>query len=77
LTVSDQVPGIPAYLRERVFERYFHAAPGVAHEYGGLGLGLTLARAFARGLGGDVVILNSNGGCRAQMTIPPSRLSEK
>jgi two-component system sensor histidine kinase/response regulator len=70
LTVSDQGAGIPPALREKVFERFFQA---VAHDAqsGGLGVGLTIARAFARGLGGDAVILDSAEGCVVQLTIPP------
>jgi two-component system, sensor histidine kinase and response regulator len=70
LTVSDQGPGIPVELRQKVFERYFqyNAARNVG--YGGLGIGLTIARALARSLQGDVVILDTPYGCKVQMTIP-------
>lgn len=70
-TVIDEGPGIPVELREKVFERYFQGSEGDARQYEGLGVGLTIARAFARMLGGDVVILDSDAGCRVQMTIPP------
>ena len=72
LTVTDQGPGIPVELCEKAFERYFQVSQGDARLYEGLGVGLTIARAFARGLGGDVVILDSDAGCRVQMTIPPA-----
>jgi two-component system sensor histidine kinase/response regulator len=72
LTVADQGPGIPVELRDKVFERYFQASQGDARLYGGLGVGLTIARAFARGIGGDVVILDSANGCRVQMIVPPA-----
>jgi signal transduction histidine kinase len=70
LTVSDQGPGIPPALRDKVFERFFQAARDDARNEG-LGVGLTIARAFARGLGGDAVILDTSEGCVLQLTIPP------
>lgn len=71
LTVSDHGPGIPSELHEKVFERYFQASQGASRIYGGLGLGLTIARAVAERLGGSVQILNSPIGCSVQMIIPP------
>ncbi len=68
LTISNEGARIPLELREKVFERFFQISPGL-HE--GLGLGLTIARAFARALGGDVLILDTKAGCEVQLTIPP------
>lgn len=70
LTISDQGPGIPHQLREKVFERFFQIHQPDSLINAGLGVGLTIARSFARGLGGDVVILDSRKGCQVQMTIP-------
>ena len=72
LSVTDQGPGISPPLREKVFERYFQLSQGDSRLFRGLGLGLTIARAIARSLGGDVVILDSEDGCCIQMTIPPA-----
>lgn len=72
LTVTDYGPGIPAELREKVFERYFQISQGDTRLYGGLGVGLTIAQTIAQCLGGDVVILPSDSGCRVQMSIPPA-----
>lgn len=71
LTVSDQGPGIPVELREEVFGRYYQGPRNDASLDEGLGVGLTVARMFARELGGDVVILDSADGCQVQMVIPP------
>lgn len=71
LTIVDQGPGIPPQYHEKVFERFFQISQGYSRSYNGLGLGLTIARAFARSLGGDVRILESAQGCHMQMTIPP------
>ena len=70
ITVSDQGPGIPAALREKVFDRWFKGDPGTLHLQGGFGVGLTIARALARGLGGDVWIDDTETGCRAILTLP-------
>jgi len=74
LTVADYGMGIPAELREKAFERYYQVSQGDTRLYGGLGVGLTIARAVARSLGGDAVILPSERGCRVQITIPPAPL---
>ncbi len=74
LTVTDQGPGIPAQLRETVFQRYYQISQGLTRQYNGLGVGLTISRIVARSLGGDVVILDSASGCRVQMTISPGAL---
>lgn len=72
-TVSNEGAPIPPELREKVFEKYFQINQNNNRKHNGLGVGLTIARAFARGLGGDVVILDSDAGCRVQMTIPPAQ----
>lgn len=72
LTVEDEGPGIPPDLREKVFERYYQISTGDDRLYGGLGVGLTISRAFARAHGGDVKILNTDDGCSVQMSIPPA-----
>jgi signal transduction histidine kinase len=76
LTIFNEAgPVIPPELREKVFERYYQVGQGQSRPYNGLGVGLTLARAIARSIGGDVLILNTDHGCMVQMTIPPSRVN--
>jgi two-component system, sensor histidine kinase and response regulator len=74
LTVRDEGIGIPLDMREKVFERYYQVPPEPGLSSTGLGIGLSITRAFARSLGGDVVILDSNKGCRIQMMIPPGNV---
>lgn len=74
LTMSDVGPGIPLDLREKVFERYFQADSTDARQYGGLGVGLTLSRAIARALGGNISLLDSEKGCKVQLVLPPAPL---
>ena len=57
-------------LREKVFERYYQVSQGATREHQGLGLGLTIARAVFRSMGGDVKILDSAQGCCVQASLP-------
>ena len=53
LQVCDDGPGVPANLRERIFEP-FYRLPGAAERDGGVGLGLALVRSIAQRHGGTV-----------------------
>ena len=53
VTVCDRGPGVPADLRERIFEPFFRL-PGHAEREGGVGLGLSLVRQIALRHGGTV-----------------------
>ncbi len=72
LRVSDEGPGIPPELREKVFERYYQIDHGDTRSYGGLGVGLTIARAIAESAGGRLAILDAATGCEALLEYPPS-----
>ena len=52
IEVCDRGAGIPAPLRERIFEPYFRL-PGHAEQAGGVGLGLSLVRQIAQRHGGS------------------------
>ena len=49
-------PGIPPDQREAAFERFSRGAPAAAGSARGAGLGLAIARAYARRNGGDIVL---------------------
>jgi two-component system, OmpR family, sensor kinase len=53
LRVTDHGPGVPAALRERIFEP-FYRAPGASERDGGVGLGLALVKSIAQRHGGSV-----------------------
>jgi len=61
LRVCDRGPGVPAELRERIFEPYFRL-PGHAEREGGVGLGLSLVRQIAAAHGGSVCCEPREGG---------------
>ena len=71
IDVSDDGPGIPVELREKVLEPFFKvdsARQGSARP--GFGLGLAIARDVVRAHGGDVVIIgNQRGGATVQMRL--------
>ncbi len=61
IRVCDRGPGVPAELRERIFEPFFRL-PGHAEREGGVGLGLSLVRQIAQGHGGSVFCEARDGG---------------
>lgn len=73
ILVEDEGAGIPAELREKVFERYYQVSQGDNREQEGLGVGLFLARAVFENLGGKVEILDSSQGCHVRAVLPNLR----
>jgi two-component system sensor histidine kinase KdpD len=58
-TVADRGPGLPAAMRERLFQKFQR---GDAARAGGLGLGLSIIRGFVSAQGGEVVAGENPGG---------------
>jgi signal transduction histidine kinase len=52
ITVRDPGIGIPADRQARLFERFYRAHAGTAHDYGGMGIGLHLSRTIVNHHGG-------------------------
>ena len=67
MIVSDDGPGIPPELLERVFER-FYRAPGAAAR--GTGLGLAIARELAERMDGRLLAASGPGGTRFTLELP-------
>ena len=62
--VRDTGPGVPAEASGRVFESFTQADDTISRRHGGVGLGLTISRALARQMGGDLVLEPSDiGAC--------------
>ncbi|WP_235578402.1 HAMP domain-containing sensor histidine kinase [Pseudorhodoferax sp. Leaf267] len=61
LRVFDRGPGVPAALRERIFEP-FYRLPGASESNGGVGLGLALVKSIAERHGGRVRCEEREGG---------------
>jgi PAS domain S-box-containing protein len=71
IEVSDTGPGVPAELRERVFEEFFTTRTAT----GGTGLGLSAAREFARACGGDLELPEPQParGALLRLTLPSAK----
>jgi signal transduction histidine kinase len=68
--VSDRGPGVPAAMRERIFEPFFRL-PGHAEQAGGVGLGLALVKQIAVRHGGSVRCeARAGGGSRFVIRLP-------
>ena len=60
-TVQDSGIGIPKDAEGYIFEEFRQLDGTTTRRYGGSGLGLTLARRFARLLGGDILLESVEG----------------
>jgi CheY-like chemotaxis protein len=65
IDVADQGRGIPPALQEQVFEPFFRGSS----ETPGVGLGLSISRAVARQMSGDLVILPTAQGATFRLTV--------
>ncbi len=69
LTIADNGDGIPTEIEERLFQRFLHQG----HQplvLGSVGLGLSIVRALAEGMGGAVHYERSDGWTRFVVVIP-------
>jgi two-component system heavy metal sensor histidine kinase CusS len=71
LRVSDDGPGVPLEVRERIFEPFFRLAADRA-DGTGAGLGLAIGRSIARAHGGDLWVDDSSHGARFIVRLPVS-----
>ena len=62
VSVADRGPGVPKRDRERVFERFYRCDDSLAAKSSGSGLGLSIARRLAEGMGGRLVCCARAGG---------------
>ncbi|MEZ5076418.1 MAG: HAMP domain-containing sensor histidine kinase [Solirubrobacterales bacterium] len=67
LTVSDEGPGIPQRVQNRIFERFY-----TADSAGGSGLGLAIARELAHRMDGGIAISSSRRFTAFTLDLPPA-----
>ncbi len=73
LAVTDSGIGMSSEEMPRLLEPFEQADDGLARAYEGMGLGLSVARAFARLYGGDIVLRSQPGrGTTAGIALPAS-----
>ena len=70
LQIEDSGPGVASPLAERIFDDFVQGDDSLTRAHGGTGLGLPIARALARRMGGDVVLASAPGlGSRFTLTL--------
>lgn len=71
IEVSDDGPGIPEAALQRVFDPFFRLETSRNRDTGGVGLGLSAARAIVREQGGELTLSNrSDAGLVARVELP-------
>ena len=83
IQVCDTGPGIPESKHEAIFEPFVQLDRTLAHPREGVGLGLSISRDLARGMGGELSVRNqpTGGACftltllRAAVTDPAARMA--
>ncbi|MES2343314.1 MAG: ATP-binding protein [Pseudomonadota bacterium] len=61
LEIEDTGVGIPLEAQPHLFERFRQAESSTARRFGGSGLGLSITRALARLMGGDIAFTSTEG----------------
>lgn len=75
ISIRDAGVGIKREDIERIFEPFAQAEQGADRRFGGMGLGLAIARKIARLHGGDVTLDGALGiGTEANIIMPPKRV---
>jgi PAS domain S-box-containing protein len=75
ISIRDAGIGIKPEDVERVFEPFAQGDEGLTRQYGGMGLGLAIARKIARLHGGEVTLNGEQGiGTEATITMPKARV---
>lgn len=71
IDITDDGPGIPEASLQQVFDPFFRLETSRNRETGGVGLGLSAARAIVRDQGGELKLSNrSSGGLLARVELP-------
>ena len=71
VSVSDQGPGVPKELQEKIFDRFYQVDQSATRSVGGAGLGLYICRRMAEAIGGRVWLERSTPeGATFSMWIP-------
>lgn len=69
-TVADDGDGVPSELEERLFQRFIHQHSFQQAVAGGVGLGLSIVKSLAEGMGGSVSYEKTPGEARFIIRVP-------
>jgi C4-dicarboxylate-specific signal transduction histidine kinase len=72
ITVTDNGPGVPIAIRERIFEPFFTSKPTGQ----GTGLGLSLSFGIVQEAGGTLSLVRGDGGAAFQIDLPGAHPGE-
>jgi PAS domain S-box-containing protein len=76
VSVDDSGPGVPAGMRQAIFERFRQVDGGINRKVAGTGLGLAIAKEFVEMHKGTIDVSESDlGGARFTVAIPQARLA--
>lgn len=70
IVVEDRGPGIPEAMRDKVFLPFFRLETTRNEDTGGIGLGLSIARAVVRQHGGGISFVSNETGMQAVISLP-------
>ena len=71
IRVADDGPGIPADIRDRVFDRFVRGDSSRTRDgRGSSGLGMSIVESLARAMGGSVRLVDSEKGTVIDVTLP-------
>lgn len=70
IVIDDTGPGIPEHEIEHVFAPFYRLERSRNRETGGVGLGLSIARAIIRHHGGDIELSQNHPGLRVAVLLP-------
>ncbi|WP_117193443.1 HAMP domain-containing sensor histidine kinase [Rhizobium terrae] len=70
ILIKDRGPGIPEDMRDKVFSPFFRMEKSRNRQTGGIGLGMSIARAIVRHHGGDIELSSGNPGLTACVRLP-------
>jgi len=71
IRVADDGPGIPAEIRDRVFDRFVRGDSSRTRDgHGSSGLGMSIVESLARAMGGSVRLADADKGTVIDVTLP-------
>jgi signal transduction histidine kinase len=70
IEISDEGSGVPPYALERIFDRFARADAARTRSSGGVGLGLAIVDAIAKGHAGRCTVASNGRGSRFSLALP-------